>query len=117
MLLDPSKVQYYRQRSGFEWYSFSELVSYICFNSAEICFLQWNIMRRREMFHQIRPVRVIMSGYRDWHCGIEEFAYHRLYKAHKHSNKRTIYREYRSTSYRDLYTRKIQLAFAGWKEN
>jgi len=49
--------------------------------------------------------------------GVEEFAYRRLYKAHKHHNKRIIYREYRATSYRDFYSRKIQLTLAGWREN
>jgi len=37
--------------------------------------------------------------------GVEEFVYRRLYKTHKHHNKRTIYQEYRVTSYSysDLY--------------
>jgi len=39
MLLD-FKVQCHRQRSGLEWYFFSELISYTYFNSAEIRFLQ-----------------------------------------------------------------------------
>jgi len=50
-------------------------------------------------------------------CRVEEFAHRRLFKTHKYHNKRTIYREYRATNYKDLYSRKIQLAFAGWRES
>jgi len=110
MLLDASKVQCYCQRFGFEWYFFFRVdflyLFQFCgnlFSAIEYNAEERNVSSDSSRFCTSNYVRLPRLAL----FGVEKFAYRRLYKAHKHHNKRTIYQEYHATSYKDLYSRKI----------